>query len=281
MLRKLYYLLTPSQRLIARRLFYLPIDIFDLITGKRNKIMPPKGLIFIGGGDFVKKGKNILKLIIHHTGLKPDHRILDIGSGIGRLAFPLTEYLNNEGSYEGFDIVKKGVDWCNKHITMTYPNFKFFHIDLKNNLYNLKTENKAENFVFPYPDNDFDRIALVSVFTHMMPNDVDNYLSQINRVMKPNGKCFATFFIINENVKEIIQKPDFDGFRFSYNYGNYYLLDKNVEEADIAYDENYLHELLSKNNLKVEAIVRGWWTGGNRDDNSDFQDIVVIGKKLF
>ena len=55
----------------------------------------------------------MLKQFIDLGGLKPEHRVLDIGSGIGRVAIPLTEYLNEKGSYEGFDVVELGVNWCN------------------------------------------------------------------------------------------------------------------------------------------------------------------------
>lgn len=41
---------------------------------------------------------------------------MDIGSGIGRTAVPLTKFLNPDARYEGFDVVKKGVKWCNAKI---------------------------------------------------------------------------------------------------------------------------------------------------------------------
>jgi cyclopropane fatty-acyl-phospholipid synthase-like methyltransferase len=254
------------------------VDTIEWITGKRDKTTPPKGLIFIGSGDFKKQGQHILNLLIHKTGLKEHHRILDIGCGIGRLAVPLTKFLSTQGSYEGFDIVKMGIGWCNKHITASNHNFRFLHIDLKNKLYNMGTDAKAEDFIFPYSDDEFDQIVLTSVFTHMMPKDVDNYLAQISRVMKPDGKCLATFFIINEKVKNLMQNRK-TGFNFPYAYGNYYLLNKDVEEADVAFEENYLLSLLDKNNLKADSMDYGWWSGNPKIESSDFQDIVIISKK--
>jgi SAM-dependent methyltransferase len=274
--RNIYYLLSPNIRYFVRRFYFLPIDLWESITGKRDKITPPKGLIFIGPGDFKKIGENYLNFFIEYCGLKPEHRVLDIGCGIGRIAIPLTKYLNNNGSYEGFDIVKKGIDWCNKHIKRAFPNFNFLHIDLKNDLYNLKTNHAAKNFIFPYKTNEFDLIILTSVFTHMIPDDVENYLKEINKVMKVGGKCLATFFILNDSSRELMKSHD--GLNFKYKYGNYSLLDKNVKEANVAYNEEYLFKVIKQNNLIVEKSMYGFWPGRPRNESLDFQDILILSK---
>lgn len=92
---------------------------------------PPKGLIYTGYGDFIEHGKIHLGFLIKYAGLQPNHRVLDVGSGIGRTAVALTSYLDSNGSYEGFDAVKLGVDYCIRKITSKYPNFKFKFVDLK------------------------------------------------------------------------------------------------------------------------------------------------------
>lgn len=57
-----------------------------------------------------------------------------MGCGIGRMAIPLTEYLSEEGSYEGFDVVRRGVKWCQENITTRCPNFRFRLADVYNEL---------------------------------------------------------------------------------------------------------------------------------------------------
>ena len=47
-MRKLYYLLTPSMRLSVRYLLYFPIDFVEGLIGKKDDMVPPKRLIFIG-----------------------------------------------------------------------------------------------------------------------------------------------------------------------------------------------------------------------------------------
>ena len=127
--RKIYYALSPQMRFVVRRICYSPIDCFDRLTGRRDKFTPPKGLIFIGSGDFRKQGDRLLNLLKQYGNITPQSHILDVGCGIGRLAVPLTHFLDKNGRYDGFDIVKNGIDWCNKHIAKDFPHFRFLHID--------------------------------------------------------------------------------------------------------------------------------------------------------
>lgn len=217
-----------------------------------------------------------MQLVIDHTGLTPEGNILDIGCGIGRLAVPLTRYLGNQGRYEGFDIVKTGIDWCNKNIASKYPNFHFLWVNLKNDLYNLSTDQESTSFIFPYKKNSFNSIVLTSVFTHMIPNDVKHYLKQINNVLHPNGKCMATFFILNEEIKVKMNENKTE-FNFKYPYEGYYLMDSKVKEANVAYEEALLYAMIDECGLKINSLHRGRWTG--HKNSLDFQDVVIIEKK--
>jgi len=275
--RRIYYSLPPDLRYIIRRIYFYPTDFLDLITGKRDNTIPPKGLIFTGPGDFKKIGEHYLTIFIEHCNLKPEHRVLDVGSGIGRIAVPLTKYLDSRGSYEGFDIVKKGIDWCNKHIKKEFPNFKFMHVDLKNDLYNLKTIQAAKNFVFPYKDNDFDLVVLTSVFTHMMPEDVENYTKEIYRVLKIGGKCLVTFFILNSKSKKYMGSNS--GLNFKNNFGHYSLLDNKVKEANVAYREEYLFNMINQFKFTIDKVLYGFWsTGSPSKESFEFQDTLILTK---
>lgn len=276
LIRKLYYALSPNARLLVRRLFFLPCDLYSHAFKSGKELVPPRGLIFIGSGDFVEQGKHLLQLVIDHTGLTPKGTILDVGCGIGRLAVPLTRYMNKEGRYEGFDIVKTGIDWCNKNIASKYPNFHFLWVNLKNDLYNLSTSQESTSFIFPYPTNSFDSIVLTSVFTHMLPRDVKHYLNQINNVLRPDGKCLATFFILNEEIKAKMSNNKTE-FNFKYPYDGYYLMDSKVKEANVAYEESLLRAMIDECGLKISFLDRGRWTG--HKNSLDFQDVVIIEKK--
>jgi ubiquinone/menaquinone biosynthesis C-methylase UbiE len=274
--RQIYYLLSPKLRRLVRRMYYFPIDLYEKISHKRDDITPPKGKIFIGPGDFLKIGEKLKNDFVIYGGLQPHHYVLDIGCGIGRIAIPLTKYLNSNSKYEGIDIVKEGIDWCQKKINPKYPNFNFTHIDLQNDLYNLETQNKASEFKFHFSDSSFDFIILTSVFTHMQEADVINYLGEISRLLKKGGKCFVTFFIIDEHAKSFLNSSSKPFFPFEFDH--YYLHNEKVKDANIAYKSDFIFPLISSKGLETKFHHKGWWCGNDKNNCVDFQDVLILEK---
>lgn len=271
--RKFYYALPPAWRFAARRLFYLPLDTWEAVTGQRDNLTPPRGMIYTGSGDFRQSGEQLVGNFQQLCGLQPHHSVLDIGSGIGRIAIPLTRFLNKEGRYEGFDVVKKGVDWCQTCITSRFPNFRFQYISLENDLYR-SDGSSASSFRFPYPDASFDFAIANSVFTHMLPLEVDNYLGELRRLLRPGGLAYLTFFVFDENTAW----PT--GFDFPYDYGHYRLMDDVVKSANVAFMENHLQSMVSGNGLKIQRLYYGYWRGLPKTECKDFQDIAVLEKQV-
>lgn len=271
--RKTFYSLPVPIRYILRRIIYLPNDLFS----KSNSLVPPKGLIFTGSGDYTKIGNQFFLHFQKYCDFNRDSAVLDVGCGIGRMAIPFTNYLSAKGRYEGFDIVKVGIDWCTKNIHSRFDNFRFKLIPLKNDLYRLDTNEMAAELKFPYEENSFDFVFLTSVFTHMLPMDVENYIKEIQRVLVKDKKCFSTFFIIDEE-NETMQN-NIGSKKFPYNFGNYYLMDKKVKEANVAFKKSYIIELLKKNNLELTHFIKGNWSGIQNTELNEHQDIVIF-KKL-
>ncbi len=273
--RKLYYALSPVGRRRVRRLVYWPYDTYMSLTRRRDPMVPPKGKIFIGSGDFVAQGRHIAAMLTDLTGMKPDMAVLDVGCGIGRAAVALTSVLSDKGRYEGFDIVRDGIDWCRERITPRHPNFRFTHVDLRNDLYNLSTEAEAADFSFPYPDGSFDRVLLTSVFTHMMPDDMCNYLNEIHRVLRPGGVCLATYFVIDgEALRQMEAGQAY--FDFPHDFGHYRLLDANVREADVAFSFEWLRSAFDNAGLSLSAFHRGTWACAPAATAPDFQDVIIL-----
>ncbi|MCK0180460.1 class I SAM-dependent methyltransferase [Flavobacteriaceae bacterium S0862] len=268
LIRNIYYKLPVSLRYVVRRLVYFPSDLFS----KRDELVPPKGMIYTGTGDYLKVGDIFFKHFQTYGNITPESTILDIGSGIGRMSIPFTKFLNSKGSYRGFDVVKKGVNWCTKHITSKFPNFQFTYIPLKNDLYNLSTTDKASNYKFPYKDNEFDFVFLTSVFTHMLPDDVDNYLNEIGRVLKSKKRCLATFFILDDVSRALMVNSD---KHFKYLRKNYALMSERVKEANVAYDKEYLFKLIQDKGFRIEKYLEGSWSG-KADNVLSYQDILIL-----
>jgi len=272
-LRKLYYLLNPGLRRIVRRIFYFPSDALSYIFSGRDKLVPPKGMIFTGSGDFVEQGDMIFSAIRRLCDLQPNAHVLDIGCGIGRIARPMAYFLGATGTYDGFDIVKEGIEWCKKTY-LHFPNFKFSHVSLQNDLYNLSNHNKASDFSFPYPSGQFDLVVLTSVFTHMQEPDVRQYLREIGRVLKNDKYCFCTFFSITPDSDKFLKNSK-EPF-FKYRYENFFLHDKRVKDANIAYKFEIIEKMLTSSGLKIKSFHPGWWAGLKKTECINFQDVMII-----
>lgn len=275
MKRLLYYLLPARMRMIARRIYFLPIDLFESLTGKRPAGIPPRGMIFVGYGDYVRQGQKFLEYFRKYGNLQPHHKVLDVGCGIGRMAYPLTTFLSADGSYDGFDIVKPGIDWCNKHISGQFPNFRFVHTSLYNKLYNTSTLTAAKSFQFPYDDHTFDFVFLTSVFTHMMPDEVSNYIRQISRVMKPGAHCLTSFFLINKESDELMESQP-THMNFPIRKGFYRLHSQRVDTANVAYDEAWVMNQFEVAGLTMTSVLYGEWCG--RSKFLDYQDLIIFTK---
>ena len=238
-----------------------------------NEMTPPPERIFVGDGDFKLTGDTFRNYFIELGGLKPDSTVLDVGCGIGRMAIPLTQYLSSKGEYWGFDVVKDGIDWCTEKITSRFPNFHFQLSDIHNQLYNPNGKYDAETYKFPYPKDTFDFVFLTSVFTHMLPKRLENYLSEIVRVLKPDGNCFITYFLLNtESIDLIMQGASSQDFK--YLVDECLSVDKIRPEIAIAYPEDIIKRFYKQYGLEILVPIQyGNWCG--REKFLSYQDIII------
>lgn len=239
-----------------------------------RKGLPPRGMIYTGGGDFRETGERFVSYFKEHGGLQPTDHVMDIGSGIGRMAIPLSKYLDDDAQYYGFDLVPTGVEWCQKNISKQHPNFEFLHIDLENDLYTSAAD-KADEFVFPYGNESVDFVFLISVFTHMIPSEMSHYLDEIHRCLRPGGRCFFSCFTYDE-VDRLSANAKFS---FPYTYDHYALMNDKVVSANVAFERQYLSACFDRSGLTLVSEHRGSWAGGN-PDSLDFQDIIVLRKEV-
>ncbi len=263
----------PRIKPTVRRIYHLPEDVLGFLLGRRDPLTPPKGKIFFGGGPYNEIGEEFLRHFVDLGGLRPNERVLDLGCGIGRMAVPLTRYLDERGSYEGFDIFPKGIAWCQENITPRYPNFRFRAADIHNKEYNPGGKFAASEYELPYDDASFDFVFLTSVFTHLLPDEVDNYLSQIRRVLAPGGRCLASFFLLNEESLGLLRSGS-STIDFKYDFGKYRTKNASIPEAAVAYPEGFIKMLYSEHGLIIaDPIHYGSWPG--RKDFLSYQDIVI------
>jgi len=270
-------------RWILRKVYLLPVDLADRMLGRRDPGLPPKAERFTGGvHDFAASGRFLLEALGSVAGVTPSSQILDVGCGIGRLAVAMPGFLEANGGYEGIDIVPEGIEWCKQHIVGQHDNVHFTLADVYNKEYNPKGRVQPADYQFPYGDETFDVAVLVSVFTHMLPVDFDQYVGEIARVLKKKGRIFATYFVITPESLQLMSSGA-GSVHFKYNLGSHWIQSKRVPELGVAYDERYLREVYSKHGLSDPPdTYLGRWCGraGYWPPNSGLsdQDTVVATK---
>lgn len=250
------------------------LDNVDLLL-PHGKVPPRKLRKFTGSTGFLTIGEAWVQQFVAYGELAPTERVLDVGCGVGRVAMALTSYINGAGSYEGFDLYAKGVDWCQKHISSRFPNFHFQLTDIYNGMYNSEGKYKAREYRFPYDDGSFDFVFLTSVFTHMLPQDMEHYFSEIARVLKRNGRCFATFFLLNGESRTLIDAKA-STYNFQHKCDGFQTGDPLKPETGVAYEEKEIRALYEKSDFSIVCPIHyGSWCGRKETMFQDF----VIGRK--
>jgi 2-polyprenyl-3-methyl-5-hydroxy-6-metoxy-1,4-benzoquinol methylase len=125
------------------------------------------------GCDFEANGVVERELLIQ-CGLRPEHFLVDVGCGSGRLAVPLASWLT--GRYLGIDIVPELVEYAARHVNR--PDWRF---------------EPAAGFTIPAADGEADMVCFFSVLTHLLHEQSYLYLTESRRVLKRGGRIVFTF----------------------------------------------------------------------------------------
>jgi SAM-dependent methyltransferase len=208
------------------------------------------------------------------AGLEPDHRVLDLGCGPGRMVSALRRRLGPAGRYEGLDIVPEFVRWNQRWVTPVDPRFRFQRAAVRNDSY-FPEGGPAAEYTFPYPDSEFDRIIAASIFTHLNPDAALRYLHECSRVLAPGGRLFATFFILDDQVRA---RLDAGRSTFRFGWPAEFGAVENPREPEFAraYERWAVAGGLAAAGLR--AIAPPWsgtWSGV---EGPTYQDVVVAEK---
>jgi ubiquinone/menaquinone biosynthesis C-methylase UbiE len=248
-----------------------PVDYVKRVVKGKTDLPPLHLRRYVGPlRSFESSGVEFMRYLREFAGLQTKERVLDVGCGCGQMALHLMNYLDENGSYVGVDIHRPSINWCRKKIASRHQNFRFEHIDVRNLAYNPNGTQPAEAYRFPFSDRSFDLVLLKSVFTHMRPPDVSNYLSEVSRLLKENGRCLATFFLLNEEQA----KQSANDLAFNYGAGEWRYVYEHSPESAIAYDEPFVMQLVETCGLRLENRFYGRWSG--RDDGLSYQDILLL-----
>jgi SAM-dependent methyltransferase len=266
---------------VVRRLICEAVDVFDFLTGRRERLLPPCRLrvrvgcflSFVNARKFKAVAEEFLRDLRSIAKLEPSSRVLDIGCGCGQMAVPIAALLDGGGSYDGFDPDREAIEWCGR-IHEAFPQARFHHADLQNAQYNPGGGVAAENFSLPFPGASYDLILLKSVFTHLLIRSTRNYLGEIRRLLKPEGTCVASFYLLDEEALRSAAERR-SAFTFPFELDGCLVSDPATPEYLVAYGMQTIRGLVEEAGLEiVEPVHYGSWSG--RKDFLSFQDLVVL-----
>jgi len=125
------------------------------------------------------------------------HRsVFDFGCGCGRIARQLMCQQPRPERYVGIDIHKGMIEWCQNNLTPVSGAFTFKHHDVWN--LGLGPDNTRQSTSpFPAEDNAFTLVIAHSVFTHVYKGQTEFYLSEIARILAPQGIARTTWFFFD------------------------------------------------------------------------------------
>lgn len=122
------------------------------------------------GGNFERFGQ-AMRDILAANGLRPNHYLVDVGCGSGRLAHTL-----DVAQYLGTDVVPDLLAYA--RTICPNPAWRF---------------EQVTDLVIPENDGVADMVCFFSVFTHLLHEDSYRYLMEARRVLKPGGRIVISF----------------------------------------------------------------------------------------
>ncbi len=126
------------------------------------------------GGQFEAFGQMQRDLLVS-VGLTPESYVIDVGCGSGRLAAPLSSYLER-GRYFGIDVVPELV--AHAAAVAARPEWRF---------------ETANGLSINEKDGQADFVCFFSVLTHLLHEESFVYLREAARVLRPGGKIVLSF----------------------------------------------------------------------------------------
>lgn len=255
----------------------------DLFSFEGYAIPLPLLMATGGGPDtFSVISETHIRNITETCGLGPGMNVLEIGCGIGRDAIPLTKILGPNDSYLGIDIIRDSINWCSSNISRRHSNFRFLHFDIKDQLHNPGGTFKTADLPIPLENSGTDLIILQSVFTHMFERDIVFYLQEFRRVLRPNGRIYATCFIVDPLVLRSARATNLTQYDLSFKFSvgrGCYINNPEVPAGAVAYEYDAICRMVRRAGLlPAQDYLRGGWSG-LYENTKDGQDVLILKPK--
>jgi SAM-dependent methyltransferase len=234
-----------------------------------------------GGGTetFEEISDHHITLLQQYIGIGDADSVMEIGCGIGRDSIPMTELLKR-GRYVGTDTIAPSIRWCTENITPRFPNFVFVHHDIHDTLHNPTGTLSAFDIRLPADDDSVDLVVLQSVFTHMFSDEIVHYLREFRRILKPTGRIWATFFIVNQGILDAIRDSarTRHALSFCYPYGPGCHVNTLAEpRGAVAFEQPTLMKMIENGGLVLaQPILWGAWSGRRLEPKCGQDGLVLM-----
>src|SRR5690606_12565435 len=113
----------------------------------------------------------------------------------------------------------------------------------------------AEAVRFPYDDDSFGLACSFSVFTHMRLPEIEHYLREVARTLRPDGLAVMTFFLIQEGETP----PPILGRPLHPLEEGCHTTSLKLPEKALAYDEAVIDAAVERAGLRVVDRLEGGW----------------------
>ena len=179
--------------------------------------------------------------------------VFDFGCGCGRVARQLMLQTPAPKQYVGVDVNREMLEWCQQNLTPANRDYRFFHHDVYNSSY-AKENTLQLAQPFPVPDSNFSLIIAHSVFTHLYRTQTEFYLSEVKRILAPNGVAFLSWFFF-----------DNCGFSFLENGPHTIFVGEADPTVAVIYDRQWFINAVRAVGLRVREVKRLWGPGHQWD----------------
>lgn len=197
--------------------------------------------LFANGIHYLAGARDFWFYCLNNNIISLNSKIVDIGCGCGRYAHILRDsnFLSQafSGSYIGIDIDEELLEWCRKNFDA--PRFEFVHSTHNSKSY--VNQRQKEGRVSIPGAQDVDLVFSTSLFSHLLEEELLNYVEESFRVLRPGGTMMMSVFCLD-------YPPPTYGNRhtFSHRIGNAHVESLAQPEAAVAYTEDYLLSLARK-----------------------------------
>jgi SAM-dependent methyltransferase len=213
---------------------------------------------------FESAAAQIATLIGAGNHVRLDDLVLDLGCGPGAMAPYFAGYLGANGRYVGVDVHASSIEWCRKRFAS--DSRLAFHLADLRTPYSERLRGNPSHYELPLLDQSAGFVLAKSLFTHLPPEEAQQYLREVQRVLIPGRHAFLTAFLYETGGVPAFPYGDKSrGIRW---------LRRGRIQAGLAYEKETFLKMVADAGLRVCDFLPIFYPGSARRLTG--QDILIL-----